>query len=276
MKYLAVYLAVFAVALGLLAVFEKFDIVEPLLILVLAGGGFTFVAWLLARRFPTVEGVSMRAPWWGLLAYLAFLGVVLAFGFPQNEWLKLGAKLLVFVVVPVLAFRMRLPLRFGKHDAIVTILLILVMTAFQLAVGSGARKVADANLQHTALAILASFVWMTIEAGITEEVAFRALIQTRLEELLHSRAGGIAFASIVFGLVHAPGLYLRTAGTGESFTNPTVLFAVGYSIVILSPIALFFGYLWTRTRNILVLALVHGSLDTLPNAAEVARTLGVT
>lgn len=275
MKYVAVYLVVFAIALSLLAVFEKFDVVEPLFILVIAGGGFTFVAWLLTRRFPAVEGVAMRAPWWGILAYLAFLGVVLAFGFPQNEWLKLGAKLLVFVVIPVVAFRIRLPLRFNRHDAIVATLLMIVMTAFQLAVGSGARKIADANLQHVAVAILASFVWMTLEAGVTEEVAFRALLQTRLEELTRSRAGGIAFASIVFGLVHAPGLYLRTAGTGESFTNPSLLFAIGYSVAILSPVSLFFGYLWTRTRNVLLLALVHGTLDTIPNAVEVAATLGI-
>ena len=231
---------------------------------------------MLVRKFPAVEGVSMRAPWWGILAYLAFVGVVLAFGFPKDEWLKLGAKLLVFVAIPIFAFRLRLPLRFNRHDAVVTLLLMLLMTVFQLAVGGGARRLAEANVQHVTLAIAASFVWVTIEAGLCEEVAFRALLQTRIEELVRSRAGGIAFASLIFGLVHAPGLYLRTEGTGESFTSPSLLFAAGYSIVVLSPVALFFGYLWTRTRNILVLALIHGSLDTIPNAADVARTLGVT
>jgi hypothetical protein len=29
-----------------------------------------------------------------------------------------------------------------------------------------------------------------------------------------------------------------------------------------------------RTRNIVVLALVHGAVDTIPNAAEVAAALG--
>ncbi len=267
MKYLAVYLAVFAVALSLLAVFEKFNVAEPLFILAIAGG-LTFIAALILRRHPALEGVTMRAPWWGILAYLAFLGVVLAFGFPKNEWVKLGAKLIVFVVIPIVAFRMRLPLRFNRRDAIITVLLMILMTAFQLAFGR-------ANLASVG-ALIASFVWMTFEAGITEEVAFRALIQTRIEELTRSRAGGIAFASLLFGLVHAPGLFLRTASTGESFTNPSLLFAIGYSIVVLSPIALFFGYLWMRTRNILILAIVHGTLDTIPNAADVAKTLGIS
>lgn len=275
MKWVVVYLAVFTVALGLLVVYENFEYAEPLLLLAIAGGGFTLIAWIVTKRFTPLTGITMRAPWWGLLLYFAALGALLVYGFPANPWLKVLAKLVVFVAIPISAFRMHLPLRFHRADIVITVLMILVMTAFQLVVGSGARKIAAAGIHGTTLvlAVLASFVWMTIEAGLTEEVTFRALLQTRLEEITRSKAGGIVLASIVFGLVHAPGLYLRTAGTGEDFRNPSLLFAIGYSLVILTPVAIFFGYLWTRTRNILVLALVHGSLDTIPNALEVARIL---
>lgn len=267
MKYAALYLAVYTTALALLAVFEKFDWTEPLFILVIAGGGFTLTAWLATRGAAPLEGVRLNAPLWGIVAYLLFLGVVLAIGFPENAWLKLGVKLLVFVVVPVVAFRMRLPLRFNTRDAIITLVLAVVMTAFQLVFGRAKPM--------GALPLIASFLWMTVEAGVTEEVSFRALIQTWLEELTRSRVGGIVIASLLFAVVHAPGLYLRPERTGEGIANPSVLFAVCYTIVIVSPIALFFGTLWMRTRNILVLSLVHGAVDAIPNAAEVAQALGI-
>lgn len=275
MKWIVVYLLVFAIALGLLAQFEKFGIEEPLLILAISGGLFPLLAWIVTRKTTSTGGVSMRAPWWALALYLAALGVLLVYGFPANPWIKMLAKLIVFVVIPVLAFRMRLPLRFSRFDVAITLLLIAFMMAFQIVFGNGPRKIAAAGLHGAPLVLgfLAAFMWMSIEAGLTEELAFRALLQTRLEEMLQSKAGGIVIASLLFGLVHAPGLYLRTGGTGEDFGKPSLLFAIGYSIVILTPVALFFGYLWTRTRNILVLALVHGALDTVPNIVEVARIL---
>jgi membrane protease YdiL (CAAX protease family) len=267
MKAVAVYLAVYAAALALLAVFEKFDWTEPLFILVIAGGVFTLLAWLATRGYRALDGLRMLAPWWGIAAYLVFLGVVLAIGFPKNEWFQLAVKLVVFVAIPIAAFRMRLPLRFNARDAMITIALMAVMSAFQLLVGRAKFM--------GVLPVAASLIWMTFEAGFTEEIAFRALIQTRLEEWTRSRAMGIVVASLLFAVVHAPGLYLRPERTGEGIANPSILFAVCYTIVIISPLALFFGTLWMRTRNVLIVALVHGAVDAIPNAADVAKALGM-
>jgi membrane protease YdiL (CAAX protease family) len=275
--WVVLYLAVYAIALVLLAVFEKFNVVEPLFVLVVAGGGFTFVAWLLTRRTTPLEGVTMRAPWPALLVYFLALTAIVTWGFSlvPNELAKAAVKLVVFVAVPILAFRMRLPLRMSRRDAAIVAALFVMMTTFQFAFGSGIRKIAETDLRGGALAIafIASFVWMSIEAGVVEEVAFRALLQTRLEQATHSAAGGIVISALLFALIHAPGLYLRTAGTGESFTSPSLLFAIGYAITVLSPIGLFFGYLWSRTRNILVVVLVHGAVDAIPHIVEVARAL---
>lgn len=49
-KYVVSYLVLYAATLGLLAYYEDFDIIEPLMILAIVGGGFTLVAWLLTRR----------------------------------------------------------------------------------------------------------------------------------------------------------------------------------------------------------------------------------
>ncbi len=279
-KWLVLYLAVYAIALTLLAIFENANIVEPLFSLIIAGGGFTLVAWLLTKRASPMEGVSMRAPWPALAVYFIGLTVVVTWGFSlvPNELAKSGVKLVVFVVIPILVFRMRLPLRMNRRDAAIFALLFVMMMTFQIAFGSGVRKIAETNLRGTslALALIASFVWMSIEAGLVEEVAFRALLQTRLEDATRSAAGGIVISALLFALVHAPGLYLRTAGTGEAFTSPSLLHAIGYAITVLSPIGLFFGYLWSRTRNILVLLLVHGAVDAIPHVVEVARALRMT
>lgn len=279
-KWIAVYLAVYATALTLLAVFENESIVEPLFSLVVAGGGFTLMAWLLTRRASPLDGVSMRAPWPALTIYLIALAAVVTWGFSlvPNELAKSGVKLVAFVIIPILIFRMRLPLRMNRREAAVFALLFIAMTTFQIAFGNGVRKIADTSLRGAplALALVASFVWMSIEAGLVEEVAFRALLQTRLEETTRSAAGGIVLSALLFALIHAPGLYLRTAATGESFASPSLLYAIGYAITVLSPIGLFFGYLWSRTRNILLVLLVHGAVDAIPHVVEIARALRMT
>ena len=281
MKWIALYLGVYAIALAALAAFENFNVIEPLFVLAVVGGGFTLIAWLLARRATPVAGVTMNAPWWGVVAWLVFLTAVVTWGFsllPENEWLKAGVKLVVFVIVPVVAFRARFPLRFNRGDAAIVILFLVVLFLFQVVFGNGVRKIAEVGLVgwRLALAAAASFVWMSIEAGIVEEVSFRGILQTRLEQVTGSAAGGIVITALLFGLIHAPGLYLRTGQTNESFTSPSLLYAIGFSIVILSPAGLFLGYLWAKTRNMVVVVLVHGAMDLVPNVVGLARLLGLT
>jgi len=92
------------------------------------------------------------------------------------------------------------------------------------------------------------------------------LLQTRLTAMLKSEIAGIVLASLLFGLVHAPGFYRRTAMTQEGLsTHPALWMAVGYSIVITSVAGFVFGVLWSRTRNFLLLVVVHAAADLLPN-----------
>lgn len=50
------------------------------------------------------------------------------------------------------------------------------------------------------------------------------------------------------------------------------LTAAAYTIVVVSPIGLMFGVLWARTRNLLLLILLHGWTDLLPNLAPFIKT----
>ena len=94
------------------------------------------------------------------------------------------------------------------------------------------------------------FAWLVIEVGLVEEFFFRALVQERAASFFRSQAAGVVLMAVVFGLAHAPGLYLRTASTQEGLAaNPSLLAAVGYSLVVTSVAGLFFGVLWARTAK---------------------------
>jgi hypothetical protein len=61
--------------------------------------------------------------------------------------------------------------------------------------------------------------------------------------VLRSDVGGIALTSLLFGLAHAPGLYLRPGMTQEAVGAHPWLMAVGYSIVITSVAGVLLGVL---------------------------------
>lgn len=77
---------------------------------------------------------------------------------------------------------------------------------------------------------------MSVEQGETS--AIRVLLQERLAAVLRSPWGGLVVAAVLFGLVHAPGFYLRPAATQEALgSHPSLFVAVGYSIVLTSLVA---------------------------------------
>ncbi len=80
---------------------------------------------------------------------------------------------------------------------------------------------------------------------------------------------------MLFGLAHAPGLYLRGAHAMEGLSDPpTLAWAVAYSVAVISPAGLLFGTLWARTRSLGLVVLLHGHMDLLPNLAPFIRDWG--
>jgi len=50
------------------------------------------------------------------------------------------------------------------------------------------------------------------------------------------------------------------------------VWAIAYSIAVVSPAGLFFGVLWWRTRSLVLVVLLHAWMDLLPNLADFTRT----
>jgi membrane protease YdiL (CAAX protease family) len=128
-----------------------------------------------------------------------------------------------------------------------------------------------ADPQTLSLAIGASFVWLAIEAGLCEEFLFRAVLQTRLAAVLKTEAGAAAIAALVFALVHVPGLWLRS-GADVAGHSQSLAEVIAYAIAVLAPAGLFLGFIWARTRSLLLVVMIHALIDVLPNTAQFAHT----
>jgi membrane protease YdiL (CAAX protease family) len=292
--YFLGYLLLYAVFLGLLYQFEHFSLSEPLLVLMVLGVGFSVVAWWVTRSAVPLP-IDVRQPQREtmiLLAYLVVLAAFITWGFPVvRTWLPtepwksvgiLAAKLVVFVAVPASLFRAQkyairdlggTPSQWRQHVR-PGLWMALIMILFQCIFGRGLFDIRHSGLPLWALLLGVPFtyLWLLAEVGLVEEFFFRCLLQSRLSAALRSEAGGIVLASLLFGLAHAPGLYLRPGTTQEAVgAHPSWLMAVGYSIVITSVAGVFLGVLWARTRNLLLVMAVHAAGDWLPNLVPTVK-----
>jgi membrane protease YdiL (CAAX protease family) len=295
---LASYIALYAAALYAMARFGHFDAGDALGVFAVLGVGFSLAAWLLTigvkpLPYRVLEPVrEVRT----LLLYLVPLTAFIAFGFsaihryvtsePPDSIAILLAKLAVFVLIPawimISRFGYRLPqlspVSTKTSHMLVFLGMSLVLVVFQSVAGRGLRDIAASHPPGNTLifGMPLVFLWLVLEVGVVEEFFFRVLLQSRLSAALRSELGGIVLMSLIFGLVHAPGLYLRTSVTQEGLpSHPSLLMTVGYSIVITSVAGFFLGVLWARTRNFLVLILVHAATDLLPNALPTLRAFRI-
>ncbi|HXY00567.1 MAG TPA: CPBP family intramembrane glutamic endopeptidase [Candidatus Limnocylindrales bacterium] len=292
--YLAAYFVLWGVFLAALVRKYSFSPQEALAGFVILALIFPALALLVTRRTEPLTH-SVRHPWREtlvLLVYLVFVAVVLVQNFgparsikaePQHTLAVFALKLVLFVTVP--AFLLVALERYSLSDLFTFSLrrsallpalwMSLAAIAMQAFLGRGLHDIHDSGLSTHALVlgIPLNLTFLLFEVGLVEEFFFRTLLQERLAAALRSPWGGIVVAAVLFGLVHAPGFYLRPAATLEHLgTYPSLFFAVGYSIVITSLAGLFLGVLWMRTKNLALVMLVHAAADLLPNVVPFCRT----
>lgn len=283
--YGSAYFILWTVVFLLLRRLYGFEASEAFPALVVLGLIFPSISLLATRRVPALPYVVLRPLQESaiLLAYLAVVTVALVWGFggvariasePLHTVTALGLKLAVFVVPGALflasgyKISQLAPVSLAwpaLRPALWISLAVLLMQSF---LGRGLHDIRGAPFPVWVIVLAAplSFAWLVIEVGVVEEFFFRVLLQERLAAVLRSSWGGLVLAALLFGLVHAPGFYLRPAATLESLgSHPSLLMAVGYSIVMTSLAGLFIGVLWMRTKNFAVVVIVHAAGDFLPN-----------
>ena len=291
-------LALYAAAVAMLYSEGEMGLAEAGFVLVVMGLGLPLTAYALtraaARERPVTPATAIgEMP--AVLGYVLLFAVfVLGFGFtvlnaavpgePAQTIVKTLAKLVTMAVLPVLVLR-----RFGRDRAdwlrpwfswrlhgLALLGMGAALMIIQVGVGRGLATLAelDPPAGTLAWAIPACFVWMSIEAGFCEEVLFRAFLQDRLSAWFRADAPALLWGALLFGLAHAPGLYLRGAASMEGVSEATISWAMAYSIVMIAPVGLAFGALWARTRCLWLVVALHGLTDTLPNLTPFIRHFG--
>ncbi|MFZ5638253.1 MAG: CPBP family intramembrane glutamic endopeptidase [Pseudomonadota bacterium] len=265
------------------------NLVEPLFLLGVLGVAFPALIATLTRRPRSTPQPLSRPPSapMPVLAYLAaFSLLVLGWGFtaiaerwpdePTQSIAQLVAKLASMALLPALLFLpgSRLRPRFGARRLwLVFVAMAAAFLAFQAVFGRGLTTLRELapSMQTLAWAIPACWLWQTLEAGLCEELLFRRVLQQRIADATRSQVAAVLWASLLFGLAHAPGLYLRGAHAMEGASDPTPLWAVAYSIAMIAPAGIAFGVLWARTRSLWLVVALHGTVDLLPQLAPFIR-----
>jgi membrane protease YdiL (CAAX protease family) len=280
----------YAAALFVLQREPNFSLAEPLFLLALLGVAFPLLAWLCTlkkqRKPSSPLDETARLP--SVLLYLAaFALVVLGWGFtwinatfahePAQSVAQLAVKLVTMVLVPVwlfLGFRpsTRATLQ-PRRLLLVFVVMSLAYLAMQAVFGRGLITLRELAPSATTLAwaIPLCWLWQTLEAGLCEEVLFRRILQEKIAIASGSQVAAVAWASLVFGLAHAPGLWLRAGHLMEGVAHATPTWAIAYSIVMIAPAGIAFGVLWARTRSLWLIVPLHGMVDLLPQLAPFIR-----
>lgn len=277
----------YAGALAVLARQPGFSIAEPLFLLVALGIVFPALAWACTRGVRDTAPLRETPHLPAVLAYLAlFAMLVLGWGFtaiqsnypaePAQSLVQLAVKLGTMVLLPMWLFlgfrgtRASLPRRrLWLAFAVMSVAYLLLQAVF----GRGLSTLSELSPAAATLAwaIPLCFLWQTIEAGLAEEVLFRRVLQEQIAIASGSQVAAVAWASLLFGLAHAPGLWLRAGHLMEGVQQASPLWAVAYSIVMIAPAGIAFGVLWVRTRSLWLVVPLHGMVDLLPQLAPFIR-----
>lgn len=293
---LAAYAVLYTLALLALTLREGMSPVEPLFVLLTFGLGMSGLAWWATRGLEP-RMAPVRSPASELKAaagYLVVLAVFIAWGLPAlrsffpvgwgAEVGVLAGTTAVFVLLPYLVWRRAFGYRrselFDLRAGLTghwrpTLVMAGAVIGFQALFGRTHREWASVHPSPATLTLAAvgSFLWLVLDVGLVEELPFRGLAQTRLAAAARSELAGVVGMAVAFGLAHAPGLYLRPELMGEAMgTHPSLLRAVGFSLVMTSVSSFLYGILWMRTRNLWVVAVVHAAQDWLPTLVDTLRS----
>ena len=302
-KYFLVYLTLYLVFFLLLNGKSGFQMNEIVAVAVFVGIIFTFIAFSLSRSaLPLFEEPPVRKN-----EMIMIIGLILFFTlfitYYKDILIPSGAndlsikmitglgKVVFVVFIPIVAYRIsyRFRLRdwgikvnpklcFSRKNAKILFVLSLVIIGFQFFASNGFKPVKEGIYSNTQLfmGIPLFFLWLVLTVGIVEEFFFRTFLQSRLSLILKSQTGGIMLSAILFGLAHAPGIYLRGAGEIANLgSNPDLLLSVAYSFLALSTAGFFLSVLWLKTKNFWLIVAIHAMMDLLPGLGTFIDVFGL-
>lgn len=263
---------------------------------------FSLIAWQFTKNIPAHHDkpllkneiwlIALLVAW--ITFYITYGGSLLDKLFPP-AWLQnpksatvliFAKKLFVFVIIPFTIYtssgftlkdfglkntEVKFP---GRKTMVVFILLSVAAVLFQYFAGNGSKPIRTGQFSSWQLitGVPLCFVYLFFDAGFIEEFFFRGWLQSRLSLLLKSSASGIVCTAIIFGLVHAPGLFLRGAESEGMGEQMPFLFWAAYTIVYMGVAGIFLGIVYNKTKNLYLVIAIHAMFDLLPNLPEFIET----
>ena len=294
--------------MGLMVFVEDYPAGELLSIFILLGPILSSIAYFLSRKSsPLFSGRQAQLnEGYLIIALIIYFMIAITFhkefisllsidrftsnGRTENLiilFFKLSAFVLVPLVIYFLVYRFTLkdwgiiaPLRtiFSLRSIGIFLIMALLLFLIQFCMGNGAKPVREGILTNTQLIIglPVIYIWLILEVGIVEEFFFRTLLQSRISVLLNSETGGIVLSVLIFGLAHAPGIYLREGGVLANLGHePSLGLSIGYSICVLSIAGFFLAVIWAKTRNFWLIVGIHAFVDLLPGLKDFVELWGI-
>jgi membrane protease YdiL (CAAX protease family) len=130
------------------------------------------------------------------------------------------------------------------------------------------------NLQHVGPIrdlLISSVSWQPVALGVAlplvaaaipEELAFRVLLQTRLEKL-HGRLIAIGASTLLFTLWHLPSRFLLASGVeGTAGDLGSILVGTGLPVFVVGVVL---ATIWDRWRSMSLIVTLHFAIDLLPS-----------
>lgn len=302
-KYLIGFLILYSIAIAELTVIFHQPFTGQVTPFVFFGILFSLLAWLLLKNasgpFPDRPAFSGEIVVIAMLVifftwYVTLGSSLINMLIPKyiietgwkNDVAILMKKMLVFVIIPFLTYRIAgFSLKdfgfvpgsknlFSKKTILVFVVLSVMILLYQYFFSGGAAPLRNGQFskQELIYGLPLLFSWLFFEAGLVEEFFFRALLQSRISVLTKSPIAGIIISGLIFGLAHAPGLYLRGAASEGISEQLPFSFWAAYTISAMSVAGMFLGVVWQRTKNIYLIIALHAIVDLLPNLDEFVKT----
>lgn len=307
-KYFIGYLVIYIAVLIIVVVKKIFPVEEIISLFLIIGVIFSTLGYFLSRNSTPIfsdKQIQKKESFLviGLIIYftlfVTFYNKLLALMLPAeiyaneqfHELITSAAKLMFMVLIPIIIYKLLYQFKlydwgikanlkkiFTVKSLIIFFVFSLIMVLFQYIAGNGAKPIREGLFSERQLLIglPLSFIVLLINVGLVEEFFFRSLLQSRLSVITKSSIGGIVVSALIFGLAHAPGIYLRGAGVIANLgAEPSLLISIGYSILALSIAGIFLSIIWLKTKNIWLIIGIHAMVDLLPNLPEFIETWGI-
>jgi len=188
-------------------------------------------------------------------------------------------KLVICAILPIVFLKLRknsfasmgLSLKNWKKNLGIGVIIFLAMaipSAFFVGNTGSLIIKGKLSLAQFVIGFFASFAYYFLMSGFSEEVLFRAFIQTRFSKILKSSMSGILITSLIFGLVHIEEVMRLNPQMTIFEAFPRVMFLHAF-------IGIVFGLLWERTRSLIPCVFLHSAVNGLNNIGFIVSKFGL-